>query len=546
MLVCTCSLSLDEVLLLFWRSVLERMPKQTRKQQRPTRKQRGGRYIGEGSHGCGFRPALRCAGDATRRRGKFSKLLNQAAAEEEMGFRALLHPLDAHKQYFLYPDEMCEPAPFEASDEMHRCGVKFKGAARVILMSKGGDNLGELRLRPREFLPFFQSIRNIFHGLHILHGAGLAHMDVKPANIVCRRREDGSLQTRLIDFGLMVNPATLDAQVAQEQSVFRNHNVHLTNYMYWPFDVRLSHPVLLPEALAGTGIIQRHIDNFYAEAGKVRLSVPFNAILNDYLDTDTVAEIAEAYDSAPSRVVLYRSLFTSADIYGLGITLAQIYYRFTGHRDIGGVAPVIVMRNRPGRSFVHVNHLYPNADMDQAAVTWHQTLMAECSMRMYDLVRSMIQQDPRLRPELEEALARYEEILDALGPLMTVANIAHAIQPWMLDVHVLSEPTPVAGAAGGAGAPARVGSSSSERASPPAAAAAAAVVPLPNNAEEMPNHSGSAVSRSNSTRIPSSLAVSSTTNRSSSTKMNSTNASDSEERRQYENFINRMYNGNGW
>lgn len=521
------------------------MPKQTRRRRHPTHKQHGGRYIGEGGHGCGFRPALRCAGEATRRRGKFSKLLSQTAAEEEMGFRALLHPLDAHKQYFLYPDETCEPAPFEASDEMHRCGVKFKEPTRVIMMSKGGDNLGELRLRPREFMPFFQSIRNIFHGLQLLHGAGLAHMDVKPANIVCRRREDGSLHTRLIDFGLMVNSATLDAQATQPRSVFRNHGVHLTNYMYWPFDVRLSHPGLLPEALAGTGVIDDHIEDFYDEVGKARLSVPFHAILYNQLDIDDVAEIADAYDSAPTRTDLYRSLFTSADIYSLGMTLAQLYYRFTGHRDIGGAAPVIIVRNQPGRSFVHINHLYPNAYLDQAAVTWHQALMATCSTRLYALVRSMLQQDPRARPELEEALARYEEIIDALGPLMTTANIAHAIHPWMLDVHVFAEPTPIAGAAGGAGAPAHVGSSSSERASPVAAGAAAAVVPLPNNvANAIPNHSVFAISRSSSARIPSSLAVSSTPNRSSSTKINSANAS--EERQQYENFINRMYNGNGW
>jgi serine/threonine protein kinase len=424
--------------------------------RRQTRKQRGGRFIGSGTYGCGFRPALRCAGEAARRPGKFAKLTAAVTAAEEIALRDLLQPLDPRKEFFLYSDTVCDPAPFEASDEADRCKIRFREPPRVVLMSKGGDELGTLRLRPREYWPFFRSLLNIFNGLMLLHSRGLSHMDVKPANIVCRRHRDRTLHTRLIDFGLLVNPRTLDAQAARPSGTFHAHNVHLSDYLYWPFDVRLTYPGMIAKAMAGSYEIDGHLDSFYAELSKDRVSVPVGAILHTRLDVDQVSEIAAAYDTAPSRMALYNRLFSSADIYSLGITLAQIYYRFTGHRDVGGAAPDIFMRNEPGGAFVPVINLRENAHLNRDAITWHQMLLGAGSFRLYSLVRRMIQPDPRRRPRLEAARIAYEEILTEIAPYLTPAQVERNIKPWMLDPNVLVEVS----AAGGAGAAA---SSSSER-----------------------------------------------------------------------------------
>lgn len=525
------------------------MPKQTRKQprrhRRKTHKQRGGRFVSLGGHGCGFRPALRCAGEAARRPGKFAKLESAKAAAEEMAFRDLLYPLDPLKEFFLYPDAVCDPAPYEASDEFDKCELQFSGAPRVIIMSKGGDDLGRLNLRPREYLPFLQSLRNILRGISVLHAAGLAHMDIKPANIVCRRHHNGSLQTRLIDFGLMVNPATLDAQAANPQSVFRNHNVHLANYMYWPFDVRLSYPGMIREAQEeGSYQIESHLENFYDEVGQKRDSIPVRAILHNKLYTDTVADIADYYDTAPDNVTLYRRIFFPADIYSLGITFAQIWYRFFGHRDNGAAAPDIVVRNAPAGLFVRVNALAVNAHLNAEAIAWHQGLLGAGSFLLYSLVRRMINPNPVARPNIAEVTATFEAILVSITPLLTAARIGAAVKPWMLDRNVLVEASPVA--VGGAGAAAAAASSSSEREAPAAVAEVPAgpVVVPEAAAANMPSASTS------SEKIPSEFAVSSSTRASSKTNSSGSRSNENynseEERRAYENFINSQFNGGRW
>lgn len=540
------------------------------------RKQRGGRFVGSGTYGCGFRPALRCEGEAARRRGKFAKLVHQSTAREEMMLRDIVVPLDPARNYFLYPEAICEPAPFEASDEVAKCHLKFsaKNPQRVIIMGKGGENLENLTLRPREYVPFFESLRNVFSGLMILNTAGLAHMDAKPPNIVTRRHSDGSFHTRLIDFGLMIDPTRLDMWSDISGNTFDSYTVLNSNYLYWPFEVRLLKPSIMAHAVAQSFEIVPELARFYRELASVRRSVPYELFGARRLTRAEVTALVTplAGMEAASR---YAAIINKVDVHGLGVTLAQIYYRFTGHRDAGGVAgPVIAVKaappvpnpvdpTKPAIQVVPtpVAALAPSAVLPAEVVAWHQALAERLSIPFYTLVRAMTEPLPARRPTMEVALAAYDAILLRLAEELTAENVSMAVKPWMLDAGVLVEgATPVAGAAmGGAGAAAAGASSSSEVPPSPAAGGAgrsprrAAVMPaLAAAGRSSEGNMVSYVSNSNASVGPNLfregdrrvLSVSSSSASRRSAKTNTTNSyNSSEERRFQEAYINRMLNG---
>lgn len=442
------------------------------------RRQRGGAYIGAGTYGCGFRPALRCDGEAIRRRGKFAKLVPTAVADEELALRELLEPRDPHRQYFLYPEAICKPAAYEASDEIERCKHDFadREAARVIIMGKGGENLSRLRLRPREYLPFFRSLRNLFQGLAVLHADGIAHMDVKPSNIVTRRRPDGTFHTRLIDFGLTVDPARLAELATTRGSTFEGFSVFRNNYLYWPFEVRFAQNWGYRSLPASD--IHRQIRDFYEEIAHPRKSVPFRALSDEKLIPADVFAIIAPFSHYNSRGK-YARLFPPADVHGLGITLAQIYYRFTGHRDIGGAEPRIAMYGSEGAYMEDpIDVLNERGVLPLDVGLWHEMLMEKGSKPLYRLFRAMTHRNPRMRPSMEAALTAYDAILSQIEEGLTPEMVTLGIKPWMLERDVLVEgATPAAAAssssevpaspvvaAGGAGA--RRSSSNTERRGP--------------------------------------------------------------------------------
>lgn len=420
-------------------------------------------------------------------------------------------------------------------------------------------------------------------------------MDVKPPNIVTRRRADGSFHTRLIDFGLMIDPARLDDWDAKPTGTFKRYTVLASNYLYWPFEVRFAYPRMLESAVAQEAIINDQLSAFYKELTSQRRSVPYNGLNSLKLTPASVSVIAAPFVDLAGED-RYRALFSKVDVHGLGITLGQIYYRFTGHRDIGAGAPVVAIKAGPHSSApIPVKSLAPSEHLRGDAILWHKMLEQKGSIPLYRLVRSMTYPLIDRRPTIVEALERFTVILADIAEGLTAEYVSMAIKPWMLDDNVLVEaPTPVAGAAaGGAGAvaawsssseaaPAEAispASSSSERApapsAPPAspgmlarlAAAAevpagpgagrAVVVPVgANNADEMPNLSASP-NKNRPELIPAGIAgngfvnvsLSSSTARNSaktkSTDRNSAEEADQEE--EFNRFMDSLFRDkHGW
>ena len=422
-----------------------------RRQTKKYKKQRGGVYIGKGTYGCTFgRPALRCEGEAARRPGKISKLMYSEHIAGELQFRDLLSPIDPDQKYFIYPDISCSPAPLEPSDQLDNCPHNFSDLheTSILIQPDGGENLEEILLSASDFIPFFRSLRGLMVGLQKIHAVGISHNDIKPPNIVSQKQPDGTFLTRFIDFGLMINATTLDTEVGSTGR-FPRYRIFTTNYMYWPFEVRLLYPPVNTRALAReeesraeyNEYIKNQINMFYENIPLSLLSIPARALRTTPLSYGNVGIMANTYSHMPPTSK-YASIFSGCDIHGFGMTLSQIYVRFLGHRDRGVDVPDIVIRDddmpawKPTNSSTFVSY-------SPESLEWHREVARDISRPLYNLIRRMIDTNPQERIKIAGVIEAYDMILPAVERLFTASNIRSHIKSFATPNHTrASTPAP--------------------------------------------------------------------------------------------------------
>jgi serine/threonine protein kinase len=484
----------------------------TRRQSR--RKQKGGVYVGHGTYGCGFRPALRCKNEAGRRPGKFSKLLSKENAKDEMRFRMMLSPHDRHQQYFLYPETICRPAPYAPEDNIYRCPHDFSDLreARVVVLGKGGRALSKFQPLPSDYPAFFNSLLNLFDGLLRIHAAGIAHNDIKPDNVVTRRRSNGEYHTRFIDFGLTVDGNTLAARAADPDDNMHDYNVLQSNYLYWSFDVRMTDPAVLASAGARSASTHTRLRNYYTTVDVSSGIIPHRAFKNPPMTIIEVSQIAQRLALMP-LADRHSFIMTRSDLMGLGLALAETYLRLTGHCDRGEAVPLIKVIDGfyiPGGSvFIPPDHAVHNYNAADRA--WHVAVRDNISIPFYALIRRMIAANTFNRISLADARDAYAAILPQMAALFTRANVLSHVKPDALG-GLFEEPVDFGAAVAAAGRPAS---------SSPAVVAAAAdaeaddVMGFAQSPPEFVSPHEAAAARRSSSSHRGSRSLSSSSNRSS-------------------------------
>ena len=127
---------------------------------------RGGKYVGEGSYGCGYSPAIRCKGQAVRPPGMFSKVMNKNDAEEEQAIGKWFQKVDPLQKYFIYSKKYCvlHADMLEMPENNMKPCKKAKYTtyniknARMLQYINGGEALTKLILGADDYIPFFKSI----------------------------------------------------------------------------------------------------------------------------------------------------------------------------------------------------------------------------------------------------------------------------------------------------------------------------------------------------------------------------------------------------
>jgi serine/threonine protein kinase len=205
------------------------------------RRTHGGQYIGEGTYGCVFDPALKCKRDKTRRKDTISKLMNVNIAKDEYKQKQLLESVNSKQRYFIYPTTLCRPKiPFSKYNHVEQCTLNKLGmpnhkladqtrGIRLLQIPLGGRDLTKVELTPTNIYPIFKSFINLFDGLMTLHAAGIVHVDVKSDNIVTKNIGHEHWHSRFIDFGLSFKIADYDSihyqGIFQQNFLFRSPDV---------------------------------------------------------------------------------------------------------------------------------------------------------------------------------------------------------------------------------------------------------------------------------------------------------------------------------
>ena len=414
---------------------------------------KGGVFVGKGTYGCVYKPALACERDdkdaAAARRHQISKFMKPAAADEEMTQQALWAPIDPDQKYFLYPLESCPPkhmteAELDACSDGEKEGRKRRfdsaAAGSLVQMNNGGIDVYVYPFRRIDLSPFFKSCSNLFEGL--IQAGTRIHMDIKPANIVTdytpERYEEGgkkferpAFTTRYIDFGLSFDSKDL-VDLAKEPrfsgSMRTPYKIFSKNYPYWGPEVFFANPATKADGMDET-YLKTFQSDFFARQVPHK---PFKA-----LTLETMTAIGRRLVSLDVKK-RHETIFKGSDLLALGRTLSELYYDHIGHFDFGNEGkPEIYINQDDTKKAILVSALKPSTFYSSEAVEWHKDVAKNISTPFYKLIRSMMHPNVFERCTIQQAKAAYDAIFvnednreAHINRLFSIDNLRRHLKPW--------------------------------------------------------------------------------------------------------------------
>jgi serine/threonine protein kinase len=380
----------------------------TRRQKKNSRgKYRGGKFIGEGTYGCGFSPALKCIGESRKAGPYLSKMItNKYEAQSEFAISQLITRVDPTRKYFLTADSMCEhdQRDIKPENESKKC-KKFplKGPTYLISYEMGGDNLSKLRVPSNLYPEFFVGLIGLIEGLIILHANEMVHLDIKPDNIVGKFYDD-HYKIRYIDFGLSREIAKLSAN-SEHVKMIRDFNLD-TPYPYYPFDTMMTSLNRQQRPI----VDQTEIGHWYRSIAKYDIGLPQDSYwLSNLLPKYSGISLSTEYTKTAKWYANLSNHLKSVDMYSLGISLCEIYKRITGHIRVYDTKTKVATI-----SILTGGRVYSKDDLklkfSQDVYNFHGKL-SKVSMKFYDEINKLILPFGNLRPTASE-------MLKVLGPIL--------------------------------------------------------------------------------------------------------------------------------
>jgi len=336
------------------------------------------RFVARGTSGCVIRPAAQCPdAEPTARVGTVGKLFKEtdlSSMHAEKSMQDRIHALDPEGAFSVRArDDLSCMLP-EAPTPL--C---MTGALPVYQLTY--EDAGESLLNPADMVTFRQltcDMGPLFDGLVAMGREGIAHNDIKPDNVA--RRSDGTL--RYIDFG--IGTSTFDAY----PQVITAHD-----YEYHPPDAKLhafgsTSPVFLTEVRDEKEQLQAFVNSLLRPYEKflrrvdpdgriVELAMTLPSIIGNFFIRARESLLRQAVLDQISRSLRGEDVdvtMDKSDVYGLGMTLLQVVFKYD---------PMIVANA-------------PAAD------------------ELMTLIAGMIHPDARLRLSAAEAQAAYEDIKERL------------------------------------------------------------------------------------------------------------------------------------
>jgi serine/threonine protein kinase len=361
----------------------------------------GGKYIGRGTFGCTFRPAVRCKTHKNRNKNAIAKIMSPGEANSEYKLTQHLQAIDPEQLYTLYPYKICEPElnAINLENSQGKCrNILNTPVKKAIFLKDGGENL-EMLLAKAPKGPFnklhrsvFRALQNLFIGLEHLHAQDFVHLDIKVANIVCKLVEGSEWRY----FGLYIGKPTYVMKYIDFGLSNKTENAldrfEEFDYLIWPFDLRLAKP----NYLSGKNDLQPIDIRFYYNIirdlpRQHKQFLPYWILHHTAKTPDLdfyTAQHAEIKAMGPEGKKEARAaILKKTDVYSLGLVLSHAYGALTG--------------------IVKLDETTYTIDKDAKL---HSTI----TVPLFNLIDKMTHPDYHLRLNAREARIEYQTLLQAI------------------------------------------------------------------------------------------------------------------------------------
>lgn len=333
----------------------------------------GGKYIGKGTTGCVFRPHLKCITVSNQKNSVGKVFKNEEEYQNELDMSRIIQQIDTNNEFTIPLIGTCDGIHYyRHNDEVSKCKsmdldippsnykqiiYKYGGQSLEHVMSNGKRN-GSIT----NFCKMFLAFRPILFGIQKFNNRNpnpnVVHHDIKPHNIMLLRSK-----LYLIDNGLL----------SAHDEVYQSNRIQLlsTDYPWYP-------PEFKAFLFKNTGdydrLFKRINDNF------VNVEPVLGKAIVTILKMTPKKDFEVFYNSKIPKKQ-YINYANKIDVYSLGIVLLQLYLWSNYHRK---------QYTRPSKYNTIRGHVI-------------------------ELLKGMIQFDPRNRMSIEQVIQKYNQIQTLLN-----------------------------------------------------------------------------------------------------------------------------------
>jgi serine/threonine protein kinase len=332
--------------------------------------QNGGKYLGRGTAGCIFRPHLKCVSLSNKKNSVGKVFVDKDEYENELEMVRIMERIDPNNEFTIPSLGTCNGIHYyRHNDEVSKCKtiintINDKDNIDQIIYKYGGKSLYDVmngltthQGSIKNFLKLMLLFKPILLGIQKFNNRSpspnVVHLDIKPHNIMLLRSK-----MYLIDYGLL----------SAHDEVYNKNRLHIlsSDYPWYPPEFKA---FTFPPKADYDKLFERINDNFVKVEPKIGTAISTTLKMNPKKDFVSFFNTKLAKKD-------YINYADKIDIYSLGIVLLQLYLWSGYHKKV---------YSRPSK--------YHNIKLN-----------------VIELIKGMIQFDPRNRYNIEQVINKFNEI----------------------------------------------------------------------------------------------------------------------------------------
>jgi serine/threonine protein kinase len=327
--------------------------------------QEGGKFLASGAYGCIYYPHLKCK-DINNIKNSVGKVFADVNAyEAELDIvKGIQKHVDPTNKFTVSMLDSCEVQYYRKTDEIKKCVLMEQESKpsdfKQIIYKYAGTSLQSMLSNKKakgskvKFIKLFRMLGPIIEGLTKMNNKKLVHCDIKPDNLMVIKNK-----MHLIDFGIL----------CQDDEVFTKEriNILVSDYIWFPPEFKSYY---FRNSNGYDKLFKRITDNFtgYSDIA--------NSLYN-VLRMNPKNDFEAFFKDKVSKKEYLESFASKVDTYSLGMVILSLY-------------------------------VWSGFDKQKYK---RQCTSSKARTMILDMVRGMVQFDPRKRLSAQQVLIQYSNII---------------------------------------------------------------------------------------------------------------------------------------